>query len=318
MSAGPRGEAGEGSAAGAPELSVVIPSWNTRELLATCLEKLFAADLPTCEVIVVDNGSEDDSAGLVRESFPDVTLLENAENEGFARACNRGMEAASGRWVLLLNTDTEVAPDAVRRMLDFLAEHPEYGAAAPRLVHGDGRVQKSCHRFPNLATCLFFSTPLERWWPRSPEMRRYFMLDWDHAGDRDVDQPPAAVLLLRREALERVGLFDPDLWLFYNDVDLSLRLARDGWRTRYLGDAVVVHHEGASTSKFGDFVSVWLGDRLRYYRKHHGTVGALWLKACVGFAWSDYVVQQIVRKLRGRPSDPLSHLTRIFVRFLRQ
>ncbi len=300
------------------ELSVVIPSWNTSGLLRACLRELYAGDLPPdTEVIIVDNGSEDDSVAMVRAEFPQAQLLLNEKNEGFAAGSNRGMRAAQGRFVLLLNTDTEVAPDAVRRMLDHLEQHPDYGAVAPRLIYPDGRVQKSCHRFPRLATCLFFSTPLERWWPKSPEMRRYFMQDWDHRGDRDIDQPPAAVLLLRREVLERVGVFDEQLWLFYNDVDLSLRMHADGWKTRYLDEAVVVHHEGASTKKFADFVPMWLADRLRYYRKHHGWFGALWLKLCVTFTFIDHAFQELRRRMKGEPADPFKHLWRIYTGFLR-
>ena len=138
-----------------PELSVVIPSWNTRELLRVCLEKLAEADLPSHEVIVVDNGSEDDSADWIAENRADVVLVRNERNEGFAIACNQGMRRAEGEWVLLLNSDTEVEPDAIEKMIAWLREHPEYGGAAPRLVNPDG----SKRTWVNLSTSTRSGTP---------------------------------------------------------------------------------------------------------------------------------------------------------------
>jgi len=298
------------------ELSVVIPSWNTIDLMRACLRHLLAADLPETEVIVIDNGSADGSADMVEREFPEVRLVRNAVNEGFARGCNQGLRLARGNYALLLNSDTEVAPDAVARLLDFLNRHPDYGAAAPLLHSADGRVQPSLKRFPTLATALWFGTPLERWFPDSRELRRYFMRDADHERSGDVDQPPAACLLVRRSVLDRVGLFDEDLWLFYNDVDLSKRMAEAGLRTRYVAEARVLHHEGASTSKFGRFVIEWQKNRLHYYRKHHGFLGGVWLKGCVLFTFADWLRAQLWLRLRGRPSAPIGETVRGLGAFL--
>jgi hypothetical protein len=298
------------------ELSVVIPSWNTRELLRACLTHLFAARLPACEVIVIDNASADGSADMVAEAFPRVLLERNRENRGFAGGCNQGMRRARGRYVLLLNSDTEVAPDAIERLLAFLETHPGYGAAAPLLHSPDGRVQKSLKRFPTLATALWFSTPLERWFPENRELARYFMRDADQEQSADVEQPPAACLLLKKSVLDEIGLFDEELWLFYNDVDLSKRLAAAGYRTRYVAEARVLHHEGASTSKFGRLLVEWQKNRLCYYRKHHGRLGGLWLKLCVALAYADWCCTQVGSRWRGQPAEPLSQVTRGFLGFL--
>lgn len=301
----------------APEISVVIPSWNTRELLRACLATLRAARKPATEVIVVDNGSHDGSADMVERDFPEARVLRNARNEGFARGCNQGMREARGRYVLLLNTDTELAPDALELLHGFLEAHPEHGAAAPRLVHPDGRTQRTCNAFPRLATALFFATPLERWWPDSPELRRYFLRDWDHEDERDVDQPPAACLLVRASVLAQIGLFDERLWLFFNDVDLSRRMAAAGWRTRYVAGARVVHHVGASTKQFGDFVPEYQRNRLVYYRKHHGRLSGVWLKACVTLAYLDYVARLLAKRMRGTSEEPIAHITRVWWGVLR-
>ncbi len=300
------------------ELSVVIPSWNTRAYLAACLDALERAGTPPLEIIVVDNGSQDGSAELVSERYPAVRLIRNPHNEGFARGSNQGMRVARGRYVLLLNTDTEVGPDSLLRLWRFLEEEPAYAAAAPRLVHADGRTQRTVQEFPNLWTPLFFSTPLERWFPDSRELRRYFMRDWSQESSRDVDQPPAACLLIRKSVLDQVGLFDEELWLFYNDVDLARRLRTAGWRTRYLAEACVVHHGGGSTSRFADFVSTWQRDRLRYYRKHHGPWAARWVKACVAFTFADWCAHQLGRRLAGRSAERIGPMARLFRDFLRQ
>ncbi|MEZ5977093.1 MAG: glycosyltransferase family 2 protein [Planctomycetota bacterium] len=297
-------------------MSVVIPSWNTSELTRIALEHLFASDHPLHEVIVVDNGSEDGSADMIAERFPEVRLVRNERNEGFARGCNQGMRLATGDYVFLLNTDTEVAPDAVRAMVEFLERHPEHAAVAPRLVHRSGATQRTCMAFPNWATPLWFGTPLERWFPESREMRRYFLRDWDHEDSRDVDQPPAAALVVRRSVLDQVGLFDERLWLFYNDVDLSKRIAEAGWRTHYLAEAVVLHHVGASTSKFERFLPEWHANRLVYYRKHHGRLAGVWVKACVTFTVTDHLVRNLVLRLRGREAHPLKQIAGAYVRFM--
>jgi len=293
-------------------VSVVIPSWNTSDLLHACLVSLEASEGVALEVIVVDNASADGSADMVAEKHPDVVLVRNDRNEGFARGCNQGMEIAGGTHVLLLNADTEVAPGAIAGMVAFLESNGDYGAVAPRLVHPDGRTQKTVMRFPKLRSTLFFSTPLERWLPNSAELRRYFMRDWDQESERDIDQPPAACLLLTGPALEKVGHFDEDLWLFFNDVDLSLRLAAAGLKTRYLADLQVVHHVGASTRQFGSFIPEWHRNRLTFYRKHFGLLATVWVKACAALSLADFVVSQLGRRLSGKPAEPVGPMLRAF------
>lgn len=298
------------------ELSVVIPSWNTRELLRACLASVREAEKPDTEVIVVDNGSADGSADMVERDFPEVVLVRNAENRGFAGGCNQGIALAKGELVLLLNSDTEVRGRALARLCEFLRASPEYGAAAAKLVNPDGSVQRASKRFPGLATALWYGTPLERWFPENSEVRRYFMRDWDHASDRDVEQPPGACLMLTRAALDRVGGFDEELWLFYNDVDLSRRLAAAGFRTRLVADAEVMHHEGASTRNFTRFVPVWNENRLAYYRKHHGRLGGLWVKACVALVFADWSARQLARRVAGRDGERVLPMLRVFLGFL--
>jgi GT2 family glycosyltransferase len=280
-------------------VSVVIPSWNTRELLRNCLESL-KLNLPhSSEVIVVDNGSHDGSARLVAEQFQHVRLIRNQRNTGFAHATNQGVEAARGAYVLFLSTDTVVTGNAVKLMLAFLEQNLRYGAAAPQLVHPDGAVQRSHMRFPTLATPLWVGTPLERWFPKNKEIQRYFARDFDYDLDSDVEHPPATCLLMRRKALKKSKPLDENLWLFFNDVDLCRRLWQAGWRIAYLAGAKVVHYGAMSTRQFANFAPEWHKNRLAYYRKHYGRVGGWFVKACVGWTFADHCVREFWRRAHG-------------------
>ena len=283
-----------------PVLSIVIPSWNTVDLLRECLRTIDEATKPATEVIVIDNGSEDNSADMVEAEFPHVRLTRNATNEGFAKGSNAGIRQATGTYVLLHNADTEVYPDSLQLMVDFLDGHPEHGAAAPKLVNKDGSTQGGCMAFPSVWTPFFFGTPMERWWPKSPALNRYFLRKWDHEDERDIDQPPAACLMVRKSVLDGIGLFDEALWLFFNDVDLSLRLARAGHKTRFVAKAKVMHHVGASTSQFRGMHVEWQKNRLYYYRKHHGGLAGLWVKLNVTWTFLDYAAGQWWSGLRGK------------------
>jgi GT2 family glycosyltransferase len=257
-------------------LSIVILSWNTRDLLDACLRSIYAADdAPDCEVIVVDNASQDGSAEMVAESYPQAVLVRNSSNEGYARGNNIGMKQSSGDYILLLNSDTEIHEDAPAALVAFMDEHQDYGACGAQLRNPDGSIQHACKRFPGLWVTLFFDTFLEKLFPENRVVRRYFMRDFDHAESRDVDQPPGACFLLRRVLLDEIGFLDEDLFLFYNDVDYCKRIWKAGYKIRFIAGARVLHHGGASTRNYQDFGLEWHRNRVRYYRKHFGFRGAL-------------------------------------------
>ncbi|MFT7462948.1 MAG: N-acetylglucosaminyl-diphospho-decaprenol L-rhamnosyltransferase [Pseudohongiellaceae bacterium] len=257
-------------------LSVVVLSWNTRDLLAACLQSLAEArDPDRWQVIVVDNGSADSSADMVAEQFPWAELVRNPVNDGYAIGNNMGAALATGEYLLLLNSDTEVEIGALNTLVSWLAARPTHGVCAPRLVHGNGEVQLSCKRFPTLGTAVFFDTIFEKLFPKNRSIPRYFMSDFDHLSTRDVDQPPGAALLIRRALWEQLSGFDPELWLFFNDVDLCRRVKAAGHLVGYVAEVKILHHEGKSTSQFPDFGTIWHKNRLAYYRKTFGWVGAL-------------------------------------------
>ena len=179
----------------APDLSVVILSWNTKDLLLRCLETVGASlRPPSFEVIVVDNASRDGSADAVAARFPQAQLIRNPRNDGYARGNNLGIRLARGRHVLLLNSDTEPAPAALRELVRFLDANPNYGAASARLWNVDGTIQRACMRFPTLATALFYDGKPGRAYPNNWFVRRHFYRDFDHIDSRDVEQPPGGAL----------------------------------------------------------------------------------------------------------------------------
>ncbi len=224
-----------------PDLSIIIVSWNVRDLLARCLRSLqmsprleFAAaaspasdasaDRPyTVEVIVVDNASADDSATMTATDFPWVRLLANDANRGFTGGNNQGLALATGRYVLFLNPDTEVLGDALPTMLDYLETHPEVGALGPELRYADGSLQSSRRRFPTLMTGIFESTPIAWRWPDNPWARRYRMEETTANESDVVDWVVGAALLARRETLDQIGGFDEGYFMYSEEMDWQRR-----------------------------------------------------------------------------------------------
>lgn len=260
-------------------LSVIVLSWNTAELTLACLAALarnpFAGQH---ETIVVDNASEDGSAERIAAAYPEVRLIRNPENLGYAIGNNIGLREARGRHLLLLNSDTEVGPGALDRLVAFLEENPGAGAVTCRLENPNGTLQTSCMRFPTLKTALTFDTPLALVPFGRHHLDHYFMRDFDHLHAREVDQIPGTCLCLPRRVAQRVGLMDEILWLFFNDVDFCRRIWSAGYTIHFLPEVAILHHFGASTAKRVDFAVVWHLNRVAYYRRHFGRWSVLLTK----------------------------------------
>ena len=254
-----------------PLLSICIVNWQTRELLRACLRALAGrpAD-PATEIIVADNASADGSAEMVASEFPQIPLLRNDTNLGYARATNQALSKARGDLVLLLNPDTEVRAGALEAICRFMDSHPDAAAAGCRLLNPDGTVQRSCRSFPTPRALLLDVIGLWRMFPASRVLGRYRMTWFDHARVMEVDQPMASALCLRRVAVEQVGPLDEQFPIFWNDVDLCYRLRAAGWRIYFCPDAEGVHHLGASTRQARARVILDSHRGLiRFYRKHY-------------------------------------------------
>ena len=234
-------------------VTVAVVSWNTRELLASCLSSLAAeAEAARASVWVVDNGSTDGSAEMVAADFRWVELLRPAENLGFGRAVNLVASRSESPWLVAANADVELVPGALEALLEAGEHHREAAVIAPRLVPPDGSTQHSVYRFPTLGFSAAVSLGLHQ---LSREVGDRLCMEgrWDAGRPRRVDWAIGAFLLIRRRAFEAVGGFDPEQWMYAEDLDLGWRLASRGWTTRYEPAAVVRHAGSAAVDQaFGD------------------------------------------------------------------
>lgn len=285
----------------APALSIVIVTWNTRDLVVACLQSIREHPFrePT-EVIVIDNGSNDQSTGAIARAFPEVTLIRNDDNLGYAAANNQGVEVARAPRVLFLNSDCEVTAGALDEMVDYLDRAPDAGAVTARFRYPDGRPQPSCMRFPTRRTALVWDTLLRHLPPGKAHIGRYLMRDFDHATSRTIDQAPGACLLIRRELLTRIGPFDPALVLYFNDVDLCRRIRAAGHAIHFLADVEIVHHDGASVRRYAGQGAAWHRDRARYYRKHFGITGRAAAVTATSWIGARECVRALFGPARGR------------------
>jgi hypothetical protein len=229
-------------------LSIIIVSWNVSDDLAQCLDSLRDNRDVAPEVIVVDNASTDGSLGMLR-ARPEVQVIANRDNRGFAAANNQGLGAARGKYLLLLNPDTIVPAGGLAVLLRFADEHPEAGVIGPRLLNSDGSLQPSCRRFPTVKAALIRHTFLERLLPHAAATREYLMADWDHRSPREVDWVSGACLLIRREAFEQVGPLDEGFYWGSEDVDYCLRMHQGGWKVLYAPQPAITHAIGRSTTQ---------------------------------------------------------------------
>jgi GT2 family glycosyltransferase len=266
----------------AVDLSVIIVTYNSCALTLACVASVLAerrVDSPTLEVIVVDNASTDDTLPTLRQQAPDVRLLPQSANLGFARGNNVGLAAARGRHLLLLNSDTEVRPGALAALAAFLDAHPEAGACGPMLLNPDGTLQPSGRELPTLASLLLDMTRLHR-------LRRrdlYAQRGRDYTQVTTVGELSAAALLVRRSVYEQVGGLDPAFFAYYEDVDWCKRIGDAGHRVYYVPQAQVMHHWQGTSRQVSELAYRAGQDSTRYYfRKHHGPAAAAAVQAMLG------------------------------------
>lgn len=268
-----------------PTLSVIIVSWNVRDLLQRALTAVYASwgDRPGLQVIVVDNASHDNTVQVVREIFPQATVIANSDNRGFPWGNNQGLAAATGDFLLLLNPDTEVLADALPRMVDYLHAHPDVGMVGPQLLHPDGSVQSSRRHFPTLPVIFLESTWLDKLAPRKL-LRYYYAQEKPDHITQDVDWLYGAAMLTRRTVVEQVGGMDEGFFMYSEELDWCKRIKTAGWRVVYLPEAQIIHYEGKSSEQVVAARHIYFqSSKVRYTRKYHGATVAevlrLWLLA---------------------------------------
>lgn len=293
-----------------PGVSIIILSWNVRDLLRRCLSSLPLSS-PDVEILVVDAASSDGSVGMVRAEFPRaefpaVKLIASGENLGYTRGNNLGLRAAAGRYLLILNADTEVVGDAIPQMLAYMDAHPRVGVLGPQLLYSDGTIQSTRRRFPSLATGFFESTWFQPLAPRRL-LDYYYVRDLPDDATGEVDWVVGAALLVRREAYEQVGGFDEGFFMYSEEMDWCRRMKAAGWQVIYCPAARIVHHEAKSSAQVPAATHIrFNSSKVRYFRKYHGPLAAealRWFLLCnfaiqLGLEWAKGLLGH-KREMRG-------------------
>ncbi len=249
-------------------LSIVIANWNTRRLIEECLSSIFDTTprgKPEYEIIVIDNASTDGSREFLRALNDKITLIENDTNAGYAKACNQGMKAARGKYVLLLGSDTLMQPDTLNECVNFLENTSDAGAVACRLINPDGSLQSSLKKFPRLKNAFYTYLSFDKL------NRDYDMTDFSYSRTCTVDQAAATFLMIRKDLIESIGWFDESYRILYNDVDLCSRIWQAGKKIYFLHTVSIIHY-GSHSTKNADYPlrKIMYSDIYRYYSRHFG------------------------------------------------
>jgi asparagine synthase (glutamine-hydrolysing) len=262
-----------------PALSIIVVNWNTQEMLHDCLASIAKyLDAVEYEVIVVDNASGDGSADMVASEFPEVRLVCNSQNLGFAVANNQAMRMARSRWLLLLNSDSALRDGSVATLFQHVRDEADVGVAQCRLEFPDGRLQHTAYRFTRLHLAVVEQLGLYKLLPSRWSGALLLSGYWDYAEERDVDWVSGAFMLVRREVFEQTGGFDEQLFMYGEDMEWCERIRDLGWRVRYYPQASIVHRNHASSEiRWGDDrIALCLRRQRDIYVARHGRLqGAL-------------------------------------------
>lgn len=262
------------------DVSVSIANFGQRLLLEQCLRSLFeTSEGLSLEVFVVDNASRDGSVDMVREEFPDVQLIVNENNRGYAAANNQAIARSRGRYVLVLNNDTVVLRNAIPSMVAFLNEHPQVGMLGPRVLNSDGTLQRSCSTFPSLWRLTSRALYIDKLLPGNPVTGTLSMSYWEYDSISEVDVISGCCMLVRKDVIRQVGLMDERFFFYAEEADWCYRAKQNGWKVCFLPEAEIIHYGGRSTEDCtGEMHTQYFRSRLQYYEKHFSQLGYLTAK----------------------------------------
>jgi len=254
-------------------LSCIVVNYHSSAPLKNCLESVYRTlQKISFEVIIVDNSQSDPGMASLKQSYPQIQVIQNATNVGFAKANNQAALSAQGETLLFLNPDTILADQAIEKMVAHLESNPGIGALGPKVLNTDGSLQYSCRRFPTLMTGFFNRySLLSRWFPNNPYTVRYLMKDFSHDEKREVDWLSGCCLMVPRAVFEKVEGFDEHYFLFNEDIDLCRAIGKNGFKVMYFPLAEITHHVSTSNSKVPVEIIIKRHRGMRhYYAKHHG------------------------------------------------
>jgi len=252
---------------------------------------------------------------MVKTKFPQVKLIQNKDNIGYAAANNQAIKQSLGKYILLLNPDTEIKPNAFQNMINFMEQHKVAKALGPKLLNSDGSTQASCMSFPTLETALYNALLLDALFPKSKLFGKYQMSYWDHNDTREVDQPMGAALLIKKEAIDKIGLIDEHNIFWFDEVDWCFEIKKAGYKIYFTPDAEVIHHKGESFKQWKSPIQtlkttlIWRASRNYFFKKRYGsyTVPVLYLfdiiqiililGICLGLIWLASISLRFIIKL---------------------
>ena len=262
------------------DISIIIVSYNTIEITKIALKHLFASmQNYEFEIFIIDNASVDHSADILRNEYPNITLIENKVNVGFGRANNQVLPYINSRYVLLLNTDAFVEPDTISKTVQYMDTHPQCGILGVKFLGRDGELQPSCRYFPTPLNIFLNRTGLNRVFKHTKMVDD---MSWDHATVRNCDWVPGCYYLVRKEVIDQIGLFDPRYFLYYEEIDHCFAAKNAGWQVTYFPYTTVVHLGGESAKTEGEITttgrqieSLQIESELLYFKKNHGLVAII-------------------------------------------
>lgn len=298
------------------KLSIIIVNWNTGDLLAQCVQSI-VDELDDwgeqSEIMIVDNASTDGSTAQVEKLSRRVKLLENRENAGFARANNQAIRETSGEYILLLNPDTIVRPGAVPTLVSFMDDCRAAGAAGARILNPDGSLQTSAYPAPTLSRELWYLLHLDLLWPYAA----YPMERWQLDTSREVDSLLGACIIVRRHALDEVGVLDDGFFMYSEEIDLCYRLQQAGWSLHWVPQARVVHYGGQSTRQVaGEMFLQLYQSKLRFLRKHYGRLSGWLYKLVLLFISAPRVLSAPLALIPSRWSPYLRTVSSNYARLI--
>lgn len=267
------------------DVSIIVVAWNVRDLVYDCLKSTYEQTRDVdFEVIYVDNASVDGSLEMVRNEFPEARTIANSENLGFIKANNQAIEVARGRYVLLLNSDTLVLDGAIQKTVAFADQHPDAAVVGCKVLNRDRTLQRTCFMFPSPLNIILAASYLNQIFPRSRFFGRDRMTWWDFDEVREVETVCGCYSLVRKTAIDEVGMMDPTYFVYGDDPDWCYRFKEKGWKRLFTPDATIVHYGGQTTKQMSDefLLQLW-GTKLLFIRIHQGELPFLLSRLAMAF-----------------------------------
>ncbi len=298
------------------KLSLVIVNYNVKYFLEQCLHSVMnAMNGLECEVFVVDNNSVDGSVRMVKEKFPDVRLIENKENAGFSKANNQAIRKARGEYILLLNPDTLVEDDTLKKVVDFMDSHPDAGGLGVKMIDGKGKfLPESKRSLPSPSVSFFKIFGFSSVFPKSRLFSKYHLGYLDRDKIHKVDVLAGAFMLLRKKVLDEIGLLDETFFMYGEDIDLSYRITQAGFTNYYFPETRIIHYKGESTKKSSiNYVFMFYNAMIIFAKKHFSSGNARSFSMMINFAIYLRAFLSIVNRFILRILFPLADAILIFL-----